>query len=374
MKKTIRQSNFELLRILAIVLIIVHHIFVHAVRVQLLNTSMYSCGEMFNNFLFYKKLLLTSYAASFGKIGVNIFILISGYFLCSKKNINILKVSKKLIGQLIFATLILILCSFTYVWLFDKSFIGSVTLGSFNGEYWFIGYYFLIVLFGKLFLNNFLSKLSKQKYLSLLVSTFALISFLFTSDIMESVGESLSIVLTGLLLYSLGGYIKKYNPFKNVKSWVFILLIIMTFAFMALSYRNFVIADINNSIANGCYYQNIYLYSERSLVCLIISVCLFELFVRIKMKPNNIINYVASSTLITYMIHDNDLVHKLFLKIDWINIYYYNVFKLLLLVVIITVFIVVVGVLLQTIYNYIIKYINSDSFKKLVLKDYKIKK
>ena len=191
---------------------------------------------------------------------------------------------------------------------------------------------------------------------------------------MESVGESLSIVLTGLLLYSLGGYIKKYNPFKNVKSWVFILLIIMSFAFMALSYRNFVIADINNSIANGCYYQNIYLYSERSLVCLIISVCLFELFARIKMKPNNIINYVASSTLITYMIHDNDLVHKLFLKIDWINIYYYNVFKLLLLVVIITVFIVVVGVLLQTIYNYIIKYINSDSFKKLVLKDYKIKK
>ena len=81
--------SFELLRIIAIVLIIAHHLFVHVVRDQLLDSSMYGCGEMFNNFRFYIKLVLLEYGAAIGKIGVCLFILISGYFMCEKKEIDI---------------------------------------------------------------------------------------------------------------------------------------------------------------------------------------------------------------------------------------------------------------------------------------------
>ena len=42
--KVVRQSNFELLRIIAILFIIVHHIFVHAIRMQLMNPTLYGCG------------------------------------------------------------------------------------------------------------------------------------------------------------------------------------------------------------------------------------------------------------------------------------------------------------------------------------------
>jgi peptidoglycan/LPS O-acetylase OafA/YrhL len=65
-----RKSNFEVLRILAILMIIAHH-------VALYGGCDFATGEISVNKLWI--LLL----ASGGKIGVNIFILISGYFLIS---------------------------------------------------------------------------------------------------------------------------------------------------------------------------------------------------------------------------------------------------------------------------------------------------
>ena len=178
-----------------------------------------------------------------------------------------------------------------------------------------------------------LNKLDNKKYLIFLIITFSLISFSYTIGIIESIGDSLTIVLTGLFLYSLGGYISKYNPFKNVRTYVFILAIIISLGIMAISYRNSVISNINSSLGVGCYHQIVNLYSENSLICLVISTCIFELFNRIKMKPNKVINYIAGASLITYIMHDNDFVYRILLKTDWIKPYFEDFPHFVLLII-----------------------------------------
>ena len=367
--KKVRQSNFELLRLFAIILIIVHHLFVHVVRDQLFDSSMYGCGEMFNNFRFYIKLVLLEYGAAIGKIGVCLFILISGYFMCEKKEIDIIKIAKKLLGQLLFITLIIVIGSFIYNSFYDKDFIGAMPFSLFNQQFWFIGYYFIIVIIGYLFLNKYLNKLDNKKYLIFLIITFSLISFSYSIGIIESIGDSLTIVLTGLFLYSLGGYISKYNPFKNVRTYVFILAIIISLGIMAISYRNSVISNINSSLEVGCYHQIVNLYSENSLICLVISTCIFELFNRIKMKPNKVINYIAGASLITYIMHDNDFVYRILLKTDWIKPYFEDFPHFVLLIISTTAIIFTLGFILYVVYNLIVKLLNSKFVKKLVLKN-----
>ena len=75
-----RQSNFELLRIFAMIMIIAHHFAVHGGLEYSSNTTL---GAIYMWFLH-----------SGGKIGVNIYFLISGYFLISEKRFKTEKIIK----------------------------------------------------------------------------------------------------------------------------------------------------------------------------------------------------------------------------------------------------------------------------------------
>ena len=77
MEKNTRKSNFELLRIIAMIMIILHHITIHCVNVQLGDKSLYALGEYFNKTVFIKRLLIPQLFMPAGKIGNIIFILIA---------------------------------------------------------------------------------------------------------------------------------------------------------------------------------------------------------------------------------------------------------------------------------------------------------
>lgn len=109
-----RNSNIELLRSIAMLMIVLYHIVCHCVNVQLTDkSSMERLGNgLFNQPVFYKKLLLLDTFDTFGIIGNVIFILISGYFMVQKgRNIDIIKIAKKLLCQLGFASIILTIIS-----------------------------------------------------------------------------------------------------------------------------------------------------------------------------------------------------------------------------------------------------------------------
>lgn len=69
-KKKIRMSNFELLRILCMFLIVAHHFSVHST---------------FSNDISVVNLCLVRALRIGGKLAVNVYVLISGYFMISSK-------------------------------------------------------------------------------------------------------------------------------------------------------------------------------------------------------------------------------------------------------------------------------------------------
>ena len=78
-----RKTNYELLRIIAMAMIVMHHICVHCIYPELTDMRLI---ELYKNGyyvepVFFPRLILLEFPATFGKIGDVIFLLISGYFL-----------------------------------------------------------------------------------------------------------------------------------------------------------------------------------------------------------------------------------------------------------------------------------------------------
>ena len=152
MEKTKRQSNFELLRIFAMFMIILHHIQVHGSQVLLTADSGY-----FAQPIIYLRLLVFEIGVSLGSIGNGLFIMISGYFMNANDHIDTGKIAKKLLLQLGFATVILIIAYSVWITYFKSETLSlsMIAIEKFNSSWWFIGYYFSIIVLAKLFLNRF---------------------------------------------------------------------------------------------------------------------------------------------------------------------------------------------------------------------------
>lgn len=84
--KKLRSSNIELLRVLAMFMIVMYHITCHCVTVQFTDPG--SMGrvavDFFNHPVFYPRLLIIDCLMTFGIVGNAIFILISGYFIANR--------------------------------------------------------------------------------------------------------------------------------------------------------------------------------------------------------------------------------------------------------------------------------------------------
>lgn len=366
-----RKSNFELLRILAMILIMTSHIFQHAISFQIFDHSYSPAGEYFSHFVFYKKLVITYYARCFGMIGNIIFILISGYFLIDKPHINIVKQIKKILSQQLYVTIILVLSSMILLrYAIIKT--NVVLLDVFNTDWWFIGLYVFIIIFAELFINNKINT-NKESHFFYMVVCFSLLTVAQTRVILENIGGGLSSLLSGVFIYLLGGYIKKYNPFEHLRWYALLLILFFTFLIMAISYYNFTMSNINLALNDGSegFYQLQYeYYGLHTLPCLVIGVAIFEIFNRIKMKTINIINYVAASTFIMYMAHENNLTWQFVIKIKWNELLFtgdYTHFCLYLFLVYLS--FITIGVILYSLYLLLNWLIHNNSVKKLYLKN-----
>ena len=83
----------------------------------------------------------------------------------------------------------------------------SITLidfNAFNNLSWFVGYYFVVIVSAKLFLNRYLGSLSKKNYMMFLLTLFALLQFEWSRNILVRLAGGLEVVLTGCF-YILSG-------------------------------------------------------------------------------------------------------------------------------------------------------------------------
>lgn len=190
----------------------------------------------------------------------------------------------------------------------------------FNEISWFAGYYFAVLLCGRIFLNRFLASLDEAKYTAFLLTVFAMIQFGWTGALMDNLAGGLRVLLTGIFLYSFGGFLRKYNPFQKIRLYIFILVIILIYLLICLSGYNVTETNIEiyqKNAAMDTFIQTIPGYDNYSIVTLITAICLFEIFQRIRLPQSKVITFLGRSTFMVYLLHDNQFFYDLWDLRDW---------------------------------------------------------
>lgn len=296
-KPKIRQSNLELLRIIAMVMIVAYHFSIHG-------RYTFSTTEITVNRLWIQLLRIG------GKIGVNIFVLISGYFLVENRKLKISRVSKiwlQLFTYSIVIFLIVVLCSVAKISL--KGIIRHLLPVTFSC-WWFASVYFVLYLFHP-FLNKLLLSLDKKAYQRFLA--LALFCWSVIPTITSTRFESNNLVWF-MLVYAVAGYIKLHvdvSKFKNLK------FIVGTIIFIFVSSLSILVFDVIGKKIPNVGRHAYYLFGMQMLPGFIISVLIFVIFININIKYSKIINTIASATFGVYLIHDEHYIRSIL----WVNIF-----------------------------------------------------
>ena len=299
-----RNSSFELLRIILMSLIVLHHIFINTYslkKISICNSKKLNYGKLY-------KYIILKIISNYGRFGNNVFIMISGYFSVSKTGFNKYKF------------IIFILEVYTYY--YPSIFIGTklskkyknlkcpnysdnkiyFPLLTSNGN-WFIQIYILLLIFIP-YINVGLLSLKKKKYknLVILIIIFYCIFNSLTNIInFNSLIFKTTDLIRLLLPYIIGGYIKIYDLHPKIL-WTFLGLI-----YFPLTILSEIIFDILIFKYNTCTFMKFHInlsYEMNSILSIIGAMGLIYLFKNIKFF-NRTINYISSSVLAIYLIHGN---------------------------------------------------------------------
>ena len=321
-----RRSNLELLRIVAMLMIIAFHIYWHCVSGQLTDPdSMERMGNgLFSVPLFYKKLLLLTVFSSFGRAANVVFMTLTGYFMVAKgREIRLIPIAKKLLLEQGYAAVLLLITSLLVFRRNPDSCTTLTEINLFNSMSWYVGYYFLVMLLARLFLNRYLEKLERKQYRLFLFALLCMTQFKWIIKLLNGVTGNLVILVTGVFLYSLGGYIRRYQPFARVRTWAIFGVIAGIYALLFLSTYAGVqdrIQDYYREASTDPFIQYIPNVGDNSIVAILLGLSLFELFRRIKMPCCRVINYLGGATFMIYLFHDNSFFYSLWDKQDWITL------------------------------------------------------
>ena len=320
-KRIGRNSSLELLRIISMLFIVMNH---------------YSGEEPWNmkgaslvdviSYQFYKPL---------GQVGVDIFVLITGYFLASKVDssyaTSIKRAGKIWLEVWFYSVVVFLIGSFYYGNFSIVNMVKGFLPVLFN-NYWFPTAYIILVLLAP-FINKILEKISKRDYLILLIIT------IFCGEVMPIVGNTIFSLDKGfgdiLAVYLVGGYIRKYGV--AIRKLNLVLVVIISYLLMLAS-----ILTLWHVIGYG---GNVTRFTY-GILPFIMAVAIFLVFIELPSFTNKIINWVAGSVFATYLITENIYADKfiwteLFNTTSYTNPLLIVSFGLLIamLLVIITVFI-----------------------------------
>ncbi len=341
-KDLVRESKFELMRIVAMLFIITGHIIYHGHMIQ--NTDRDSLKII---------LQIISYVVV---VHVSLFVLLTGYFQSKSK----FKLNKflKLIIITIFYSITLYIISIKIGWIteYDKiSIFNNMNLSAIGG-YWFITSYLILYALSD-FINIFINTIDKKQYHKILVILFLILSivpFLTGSRILANTGFNF---YSFVFLYLIGAYLRIY-PLK--KSYLFKktsrtkYIIIMSFVFFLMVYMNFSTQILINNFKDfGNVFNEIYnrlVYTNKvysSPFCIIQAISLFEIFNNINIKSKGI-NYISKYVIGVYLIHDNANIRHNIYKIIGIDApfsSYYAIIKVFLFTIAIFVVCLIIDII-----------------------------
>lgn len=257
-----------------------------------------------------------------GHLGVDIFILISGYFMINSK--YNLKKFLKLISQVEFysITIYLVLVLLNHEDFSLKALIRTIFPTIFI-QYWFFTAYIVLYLLHP-FLNVLLKKIDKRTYYVYLFILLVLWSIIPTITSYNLYGSEIP---QFVLLYSLGAFIRLHFSNERLQKQVGVTLSISIPIILIISITALTLISIRIGFFER--YINIF-YQRNSIFIILLSLGLFIVFKNLNMKHNKFVNGLAKCAFGVYLIHDNVYMRSLLWKDLFGNAKYENSPKLII--------------------------------------------
>ena len=292
-----RNSNLELLRILSMLMIISLHFWSNCVNLNEL--PVFSSAFYFGNFI-----------RGFSYSSVNIYVLISAYFLC-KSTLRLNKLFRLWACVLFYSILgLLIAIKFGFANFSFSLLIKTITPIA-SSEYWFITVYFGMYIVSP-FLNIFINSLTARKYKILLIVLtvlYILIPSIFWNSTWIGIGKGYTLSWF-VYLYLVGAYIRLYyNPKILAKGdLVKIKIGCLILAFMPLGVC--IASNLATLLFFGKTTSGHDLWFNNSIIIAPLSIIIFLYFLQLSVpeKLCKSINKIALSTLAVYLIHEHPIL------------------------------------------------------------------
>ena len=300
----VRQSNYELMRILLMFMVIFWHMIVNIV---------FGCNITKSSSILWQFLHFLL------EIHINAFILLTGYFQCKKEKIEISKVLK-INNQAYFYKIVFLIffLSFSIIPLTRVEIFWAIQPITLFKQYWYISIYLMLHMVSP-FLNVLLNTLSRKSHFQLITILFFTSSILpcFTKELVFNNNKGFSL-LNFILLYIIGAYLRKY-PIE--KSYLFSKLtsnsrkILFIFIYFSLAFLNLLIfyfqiplAETTNPLLNeiASIIDNMHI-AYNNPILILQAIFFFLYFGELKIY-SKIINFISIRTLDIYLIHDNYLL------------------------------------------------------------------
>ena len=269
-------------------------------------------GFVFSNELTFNKVFLQMFGFG-GKVGVNVFVIISGYFLIYE-GFKLKKLLKLMAQMWFYSVGILIL-----VLIFNlsnpgfKDIIKSLLpLGMTN---WFAYAYFVLYLIFT-FENVLLKNLSRKKYLTML---FFGCMLWFVIPTFTKISMEFSNMVLFCYLYALGGYIRLYHEKMIFPKALRITIYTYIIYVLASLLLDILAIKFNYFVTRWSYFSG-----GRSVFPFVIAVGIFLYFKSKNVQYNKYINLFASTMFGVYLIHDNYLISKWIWQKTFCNYLYYD--------------------------------------------------
>lgn len=291
MTKTNRNSSFELLRIVSIIMITLHHL------------SM-TYGLDSNSFPIQ---LVAQFFYIGGKVGVNCFVLIGGYYL-SESEFKISRISR-VHRQILCYTIVLFIIGLLFV---PETITRTTIIKTFFpivfNHYWFVTTYIGLLLLSP-FLNLLLGKMTYYQHIYLISICLILFSIIPTLTTQTPYNDNLTWFC---FLYELAFFFKKYNTkIKRILSngisfcVLWMLIYASSVVMSLLSARIFMLSEGIN------FFSGMYILPQ-----MLNSLSLF-LFFEKRTFSSKAINYIGCHTLPCFLIQSNYTM--LSLRVSFLN-------------------------------------------------------
>lgn len=298
-----RLSNFELLRIVSMLIIVMHHYVVNSGLIDVIRNNPLN--------LYSLVLLVLGWG---GKTAINCYILITGYFMCNQ-NITRKKFFK-LLSEVLFYNIV-IYCIFVisgYEVFSIKSFIkniwpiSEVSNGFVSG---FLIFYLLIP-----YLNILIKNMNKVQYmflLSILLSVYTLLPSLLKIKVVMNYVTWFSII------YLIAAYIRVYPEkiYDKKKLWQILSLVTVLLSWVSVVVFVYiaVIAKKKDIIYAAYFWVN----DSNRILALVTAISVFMYFKNLNIPYNKFLNNIAACTFGVLLIHANSDTMRQWLWKDMLN-------------------------------------------------------